>query len=100
LPYFEQGKGWLYVAKERNISLLNQNAIAFFDEVLENSKYGSCRGSGVLVHTNQGWKISQYSLSLLVPNGAIDAVAKEINNYDQQINYNKTKSQKNNDGTK
>lgn len=84
LPYFKQGKGWLYVVKERNISLLNQKSIAFFDEVLENSKYGFCRGSGVLVQTSEGWKISQYSLSLLVPNGVANKVAKQIKNYEQE----------------
>ena len=84
LPYFDQGKGWLYVAKDRNINILKQNSVAFFDEVLENSKYGYCRGSGVLVHTNQGWKISQYSLSILVPNGIANLVTEKIKNYEQK----------------
>ncbi len=84
LPYFDQGKGWLYVAKERNINLLKQNSVAFFDEVLENSKYGYCRGSGVLVHTDQGWKISQYSLSILVPNDIAVQVTEKIKKYEQQ----------------
>lgn len=86
LPYFNQGKGWLYVAKDRNINLLNQNTVAFFDEILENSKYGYCRGSGVLVQTTQGWKISQYSLSLLVPNGVTEQVTEQIKHYSQQKN--------------
>ena len=86
LPYFNQGKGWVYVVKERNISLLNQNSVAFFDEILENSNYGYCRGSGVLVQTSQGWKISQYSLSLLVPNGVANKVVEQIKHYDQQKN--------------
>ena len=84
LPYFNQGKGWLYVVKERNISLLNQKSVAFFDEVLENSKYGYCRGSGVLVQTNEGWRISQYSLSLLVPNDIASKVAKQIKHHEQK----------------
>ena len=84
LPYFDQGKGWLYVAKDRNISILKQGSVAFFDEVLENSKYGYCRGSGVLIQTNQGWKISQYSLSILVPNGVAVQVTEKIKNYEQQ----------------
>jgi len=86
LPYFDQGKGWLYVAKERNISLLKQNSVAFFDEVLENKKYGFCRGSGVLIHTEQGWKISQYSLSILVPNDIAGQITEKIKHYDQQKN--------------
>ena len=84
LPYFNQGKGWLYVAKERNISLLEGNSVAFFDEILENKNYGNCRGSGVLVKTVQGWKISQYSLSLLVPNDVAKKVVEQIRHYEQQ----------------
>lgn len=83
LPYFTQGKGWLYVPKERNISLLKQSSVAFFDEVLNNEKYGYCRGSGVLIQTEQGWKISQYNLALLVPNDIATQVAEKIKNYEQ-----------------
>ena len=83
LPYFEQGKGWLYVAKERNISLLENNSTAFFDELLTNKKYGLCRGTGVLINTRHGWKISQYSLSLMVPNDVASDVAKQIKSYEQ-----------------
>jgi len=83
LPYFEQGKGWLYVTKERNISLLENNSIAFFDELLTNKKYGLCRGAGVLISTQHGWKISQYNLSLMVPNGVASDVVKQIKSYEQ-----------------
>mgnify|MGYP000653840822 CR=1 FL=1 len=91
LPYFNQDKGWLYLAKERNISLLNQSSVAFFDEVLENSNYGLCRGSGVLVLTSEGWKISQYSLSILVPNGVANQVTEQIKHYHQQKNEHQKK---------
>lgn len=84
LPYFEQGKGWLYVATERNISFSQNNTMAFFDEVLMNKSYGRCRGSGVLVNTKSGWKISQYSLSFLVPNDIASQVTEKIKNYEQQ----------------
>ncbi len=84
LPYFNQGKGWLYLVKDRNISLLKDSSVAFFDEILENKNYGYCRGSGVLIKTNQGWKISQYSLSILVPNDIADRVIEQIKHYEQQ----------------
>ncbi len=84
LPYFTQGKGWLYVVKERNISLIEKGTVAFFDEILENKNYGHCRGSGVLIKTKQGWKISQYSLSLLVPNDVAKKVVEQIKHYEQQ----------------
>ncbi len=78
LPYFNQGKGWLYEMKDRNISLLGDNLVAFFDEILENENYGRCRGTGVLIKTNQGWKISQYNLSIMVPNDVAKKVVEQI----------------------
>lgn len=84
LPYFNQGKGWLYVMKERNISLISNNNVAFFDELLENQKYGYCRGTGVLVLTEQGWKIRQYNLTFLVPNDLATNITEEIKKHEQK----------------
>ena len=41
---------------------------AWFDEMLWNEKYGTCRGTGVLVLTEQGWRIAQYHLTFPIPN--------------------------------
>ncbi len=84
LPRFQQGKGWLYEVNQRNVNLLAGNSTAFFDEVLINKNYGRCRGSGVLVKTSNGWKISQYSLSVLVPNGISNQVIEIIKMHEQQ----------------
>lgn len=74
-PYFSRGKGWLYHPVERHITKTTANNVVFFDEILENKNYGRCRGSGVLIHTEQGWKILQYNLSIPVPNAiALDVV--------------------------
>ena len=81
LPHFNQGNGWLYQVKQRNISLVKNTNVAFFDEILTNHKYGLCRGSGVLIKTKGGWKISQYNLSFLVPNGIAKKVVNQIKNY-------------------
>jgi len=81
-PYFTQGKGWSYVSKQRNINLLTKNSIAFFDELLHNKHYGTCRGTGLLIKTNQGWKISQYSLSLPVPNDIAKDIVKVVKTYE------------------
>jgi len=85
LPHFDKGNGWLYVVKERNISLLESNTTAFFDETLENDNYGRCRGSGVVIMTDEGWKISQYSLSVMVPNDIAKKVVGEIKSYEKKI---------------
>ena len=92
LPYFSQGKGWEYVAQERNISFTPANNIAFFDELLFNKNYGLCRGSGVLVKTAQGWKISQYNLAVMLPNAIAKDISKQIQAY--QIKVNKSNESK------
>ncbi len=83
VPYFSQGKGWLYTPVERNISLVKQGQVAFFDEILFSESYGTCRGSGLLVKTDQGWKISQYNLSIPMPNGLAKALVKQIKVFEQ-----------------
>ncbi|HEX4439171.1 MAG TPA: nuclear transport factor 2 family protein [Thermoanaerobaculia bacterium] len=77
-PYFARGKAWTYKATSRWISFAPDRRTAWFDELLDNASYGTCRGSGVLVLTSDGWKIEQYNLSIMVPNDAAEAVVKTI----------------------
>lgn len=77
-PYFDQGQGWTYTVKERHADFSPDGNVAWFDEMLENAKLGTCRGSGVLVKTGDDWKIMQYNLSMPIPNEMIEGVAKEI----------------------
>ena len=75
--YFSRGQGWRYVASARSISVAEGEQTAWFDETVENDHYGSCRGSGVLQRTGEGWKIQQYNLTLPVPDEiASDVVAR------------------------
>lgn len=83
VPYFSKGTGWLYTSTERNISLVKQGQVAFFDELLLSDTYGTCRGTGVLIKTAQGWKISQYNLSIPMPNGLAKALVKQIKLFEQ-----------------
>ena len=72
---FETGTGWTYHVRERHISLDDDANTAWFDEVLENDKYGECRGTGVLVNLKGAWKIIQYNLTIPIPNEiALDVV--------------------------
>jgi len=57
LPFFNHGKGWEYQPKDRHIYLSKNGQVAWFDELLDNQKYGLMRGSGVLQKYPQGWKI-------------------------------------------
>ena len=77
LKRFESGTGWTYYPINRNIYLNNKNT-AWFDEELSNEKYGVFRGTGVLIKTDEGWKISQYNLLLPIPNELLIDYSKEI----------------------
>ena len=67
-PYFDQGRGWTYVMTERHVSVAADGATAWFDERLDNASYGETRGSGVLIKESGEWKISQYNLTIPMPN--------------------------------
>ena len=77
-PYFARGKAWTYRSTSRWISFSPDRRLAWFDELLDNASLGTCRGSGVLVATPDGWRIEQYNLAIMVPNDAADAVVKTI----------------------
>lgn len=77
-PYFARGKAWTYTPKSRWIAFSPDRRMAWFDELLDNASLGTCRGSGVLVLTSEGWKIEQYNLAIMVPNDASDSVVKTI----------------------
>ncbi len=65
---FETGTGWTYHVRERHVYFDDDANIAWFDEVLQNDKYGECRGTGVLVKLGSAWKIVQYNLTIPIPN--------------------------------
>ncbi len=67
-PYFSQGRGWTYEMKDRNIFVSSDGLTAWFDEMLWNDTYGTCRGTGVLVLTDGVWRIVQYNLTIPIPN--------------------------------
>jgi hypothetical protein len=67
-PYFSRGSGWTYVPVERHVTVSADGSVAWFDEHLENSSYGTCRGTGSLQLHDGAWKIEQYNLTIPVPN--------------------------------
>lgn len=76
---FDTGKGWTYTARDRFIFFSDDGRTAWFDEMLDNAKYGECRGSGVLVYGVDGtWRIAQYNLSKPIPNEQMEAVVEII----------------------
>jgi uncharacterized protein (TIGR02246 family) len=77
-PHFDKGRGWTYQPKKRHIHFSANHEVAWFDEILENAKYGTCRGTGVLVKEGKVWKIAQYHLTIPVPNEHAEALVKMI----------------------
>ena len=77
-PYMDSGRGWTYLSSHRNITIGTGGAIAWFDEALSSEGYGPCRGSGVLVKTEKGWRIAQYNLSIPIPNGIAKSIVEKI----------------------
>lgn len=65
---FDTGRGWTYHMTSRNIYISESGTTAWFDELLENENLGVTRGTGVLVKENGEWTISQYNLTIPVPN--------------------------------
>jgi len=67
-PYFAKGKAWTFTPRDRHVDFSHDGRVAWFDELLDSASYGECRGSGALEKTESGWKITQYNLSIPMPN--------------------------------
>ncbi len=67
-PYFSKGRGWTYVSRERHTFVAPGGQTAWFDELLDNESYGLTRGTGAFVRTDAGWRMTQYHLTIPVPN--------------------------------
>jgi ketosteroid isomerase-like protein len=80
-PYFSNGRGWTYEMTERHISFSADGATAWFDEMLENENYGTCRGTGVLRKTDAGWLFVQYNLTIPIPNDLAGEISTRIKDF-------------------
>ena len=64
----KEAKGWPYRALQRTIVIVKPD-IAYFHEILSNTKYSPMRSSGLLVKEADGqWRIVSYHLGLIIPN--------------------------------
>jgi hypothetical protein len=82
--YSSGSNGWVYTPQQRNVNITPDGLSAWFDEALLSQSYGSSRGSGVLISTAVGWKISQYHLTLPIPNGMVRGITDQIKEYEAQ----------------
>ncbi len=85
-PHFSTGRGWTYTKTERHIVVAATGQTAWFDEMLWNEKYGTCRSTGVLVLVDGDWKISQYSLSIPMPNDLAAEFTSRIKQFEGEEN--------------
>ena len=86
-PYFDRGKAWDFKPRDRDIHVTSDKQNVWFSELLD-TWMGVCRGSGVLVRTQHGWKVQQYHLSVTVPNAVIKDFIALVDNFEKQ---NKTR---------
>ena len=77
-PYFDKGKAWDFKPKDRTVYLSESCKTAWFEETLD-TWMGECRGSGVLINEDNGWKITHYNLSVTVSNDVIKEYIKLLN---------------------
>jgi len=82
--YSSGSNGWVYTPQHRNINITPDGSSAWFDEALLSQSFGTSRGTGVLIRTAQGWKISQYHLTLPIPNGMVRDITDQIKEYELQ----------------
>ena len=77
-PHFDKGRGWTYSKVERHVNVSADGRHASFDELLDNTALGRCRGTGVLRLVDGQWRIEQYHLTIPVPNELADELVKRI----------------------
>ena len=76
--FFVRGVGWSYTPSDRSVILSPDGDVAWFDETVENETYGSCRGTGVLRRDGTAWRITQYNLTLPVPDELVAELVPRI----------------------
>lgn len=82
--YSSGSRGWVYTPNQRNVNITPDGQSAWFDERLLSASYGTSRGTGVLILSEQGWKISQYHLTLPIPNAMVGDITDRIKAYENQ----------------
>jgi ketosteroid isomerase-like protein len=89
-PYFDAGKAWTFTPIERHVYISDNQQMAWFDETLNSTHMGVCRGSGVLEkQEGNTWKIKHYVLSLAIPNDHVTEIVKLKKILDQDYIQNR-----------
>lgn len=83
-PYFAQGSGWEHEVKQRRIFVGPNNQIAWFEEHSHRERVGAMRTTGVVKRTEEGWKIIQSHVSILIPNETANEVVAVIRKWEER----------------
>lgn len=69
-PHFDpqSAPAWTFVPVAREVAFGPDRRTAWFDETVVSTHLGPCRGTGAMVKTPAGWRITQYNLAMTVPN--------------------------------
>ncbi|WND02860.1 nuclear transport factor 2 family protein [Temperatibacter marinus] len=76
--------GWVYTPQSRQTQFNQDNTVAWFHEIVLSEKYGTARGTGTLLKTAKGWKISQYTLTFPIPNDIAKSVTEQIKSFEKK----------------
>ncbi len=75
---FARDSAWIFVPTARFWNFAADGNTAWFDEELGNASFGDCRGSGVVVRTDEGWRVAHYNLTVPIPNDLVYGVVDRI----------------------
>lgn len=78
-PYFKKGKGLEFTPGSRQVLFSSDGSVAWFDESLSSESMGDLRGTGVLVKLDGRWRVSQYHLTIPIPNALLGDILKVLN---------------------
>jgi ketosteroid isomerase-like protein len=71
---FADGRGWVIRSVRRDVMFAPSGTVAWIDEDLDGERLGPARGSAVLIHDGERWRIAHYNLALTVPNERFEVV--------------------------
>jgi len=77
-PYFGKGKGLEFAPGSRQVLFSSDGSVAWFDESLSSENMGDLRGTGVLVKLDGRWRVSQYHLTIPIPNALLGDVLRVL----------------------
>ena len=82
--YFDRDSAWVFHVIKREVYFSEDGSTAWFEESLD-TWMGECRGSGVLVKTDDAWKLKHYNLSVPIPNDKMDAFLELMNPLKEEV---------------